>query len=163
MMDLIRHASRADSRRMNEIYNPTIIDNHVSFALDPWTMEARERWWDERPEGMPAMVAEVDGHVVGISHASCFRPISAYASSVETTIVLDEQVVGRGIGTKLLGALLDDLARLKFHRAMALISLPNDASVGLHRKLGYRPVGTMREIGFKLGRYWDVVLMEREL
>lgn len=162
-MDLIRHASRADSRRMNEIYNPTIIDNHVSFATEPWTLEMRERWWDSRSDDLPVLVAEVDGRVVGVTYGSRYRPKSAYFSSVETTVVLDDDVHGRGLGTRLLGALLDELVERGFHRAIAIISMPNDASIALHHKLGYRTIGIMSEAGFKLGRYWDVAMLERVL
>ena len=81
----------------------------------------------------------------------------------ETTIVLDESARGRGVGTRLLGALLDELTERSFHRAIAIISMPNDASIVLHKRLGYRMVGVMSETGFKLGRYWDVAMMEREL
>ena len=160
---MIRHATRADSQRMNEIYNQTIVDNYVSFAVDPWTIEMREQWWDARPDELPAMVLEVDGKVMGISFASRYRPKPAYNSSAETTIVLDAPVLGRGLGTRLLEALLEELTARGFHRAIAIISMPNDGSVALHLKLGYRMIGIMSETGHKLDRYWDVAMMEREL
>ena len=163
MSEIIRPATRADSARMNELYNPLIVDNHVSFALEPFTLESREKWWDERSEDLPALVAEADGYIVGLTYASRYRPKPAYNSSPETTIVLDEAAHGRGLGTKLLSGLVEELTVRGFHRAMALISLPNDASVALHIKVGYRTVGTMNEVGYKLGRYWDAMLMEREL
>ena len=163
MSGVIRAAIRADSARMNDLYNPLIVDNYVSFAMKPFTMESRATWWDERPDDLPALVAEMDGYVVGSAYASRYRPRPAYDSSPETTIVLDDAVHGRGLGTRLLTALVQDLTGCGFHRAMALIALPNDASVALHIKVGYRTVGTMTEAGKKLGQYWDVLLMEREL
>ncbi len=163
MTELIRPATRNDSPRMNEIYNQTIVDNYVSFAVDPWTIEMREQWWDERPDELPTLVLEIEGEVMGVSFGSRYRPKAAYESSVETTIVLDSSVLGRGLGTRLLGALVDELTLRGFHRAIAIISLPNDGSVALHHKLGYRTIGIMSETGFKLGRYWDVAMMEREL
>ena len=148
---------------MNELYNLTIVDSHVSFATEPWTLEMRDRWWDNRDEELPALVAEEAGRVIGITYGSRYRPKPAYKSSAETTIVLDESARGRGVGTRLLGALLDELTERSFHRAIAIISMPNDASIVLHKRLGYRMVGVMSETGFKLGRYWDVAMMEREL
>jgi phosphinothricin acetyltransferase len=163
MNELIRPATRDDAEAMNTLYNPLIVDNHVSFAYEPFTLESRLAWWDARAPELPALVLEVDGAVVGMSFASRFRPKEAYNSSPETTIVLDESVHGRGCATRLLGALVEELVDRGFHRAEALISLPNDASVALHSKLGYRTVGTMSEVGFKMGRYWDAILMEKDL
>ena len=163
MSEIIRLATRTDSQRINEIYNQTIVDNYVSFAVEPWTIEMREQWLDERPDELPAMVVEIDGVVMGISYASRYRPKAAYNSSVETTIVLDSSVLGRGLGTNLLTALNDELTARGFHRAIAIIAMPNDGSVALHLKLGYRMIGIMSETGYKLDRYWDVAMMEREL
>ena len=163
MSELIRPATRDDAEAMNTLYNPLIVDNYVSFAYEPFTLESRLAWWDARAPELPTLVLEVDRAVVGMSFASRFRPKEAYNSSPETTIVLDEAVHGRGWGTRLLGALVDELAERGFHRAEALISLPNDASVALHTKLGYRIVGTMTEVGFKMDRYWDAILMEKDL
>ena len=163
MAEIIRPATRADSERLNDIYNLTIVDSHVSFTVEPWTLEKRLVWWDERPDDLPALVAERDGLVIGLAVGSRFRPKAAYRTSVETTIVLDEGTRGRGLGTRLLGALVEELAARGFHRAVAHIALPNDASIALHHKLGYRTVGVLTEVGHKLGRFWDVATLEREL
>lgn len=101
--------------------------------------------------------------MIGIAIGSRFRPKEAYRTSVETTIVLDDEARGRGVGTRLLGALLAELSERGFHRAVAHIALPNEASIALHHKLGYRSVGVLTEVGYKLGRYWDVATLEREL
>ena len=101
MTEIIRNATRADSESMNDLYNPLITDSHVSFSVEAWTMALREKWWDERPADLPALVAEVDGTVVGLTYGSRYRPRPAYESSVETTIVLDPSAHGQGLGTRL--------------------------------------------------------------
>lgn len=158
---LIRDAVEADLPRITEIYNWTIIDNHVSFDTEPCDDSRRMRWWMDRPADLPCLVAEVRGDVAGISYASRYRPKLAYRSSAETTIVLDQAHLGRGLGTRLLGAMVDRLSAADFHRAIAIVALPNDASIALHHKLGYRTVGVLTDVGTKMGERWDTEILER--
>ena len=160
---LIRDATEADLDRISAVYDPTIVDSHVSFDLEPWSRERRRAWWRERRGDQVTLVAEQDGEVVGVAYSSWYRPKPAYRSSRETTVVLDAGVRGRGIGTRLLTALLERLTAMGVHRAIAIVALPNDASVALHRRLGYREVGTLTEVGHKLGRHWDTMLLEKPL
>ncbi len=159
----IRDAIPDDFERINTIYNWTIVDNHVSFEEEPWDLAKRLAWWEARPDGLDALVAEWDGEVVGVAYSSFYRPKPAYRSSAETTVVLDTAHLSRGIGARLLGALIERLRERGFHRAIAIIALPNDASIALHHSLGYRTVGTLTEVGHKLGRHWDTALLELPL
>ena len=160
---LIRDAAVEDLDAITEIYNWTIVDNHVSFDTEPHDPDSRRRWWEARATELPCLVAELEGQVVGVTYASWYRPKLGYRSSVETTIVLRLDARGRRIGTRLLGQLLNRLASGGFHRAIAIIALPNDASVGLHRRLGYREVGVLTQVGTKMGRKWDTMLLEYDL
>jgi phosphinothricin acetyltransferase len=109
-------------------------------------------------------VAEVSGEPAGYASSREFRAKAAYRQSVETTIYLDPEVVGRGLGRSLYGALLRILeSETSVHRAYAGIALPNEASVALHRGLGFRPVGTFHEAGHKFDRYWDVAWYEKDV
>jgi len=157
----IRDATPDDFERINEVYNWTIVDNHVSFNTEPWDVERRQLWWDGRPDELDCLVAEHNGYIVGVTYSSFYRPKQAYRSTAETTIVLDTDYLNRGIGSRLLGALLDRLQERGFHRAVAIVALPNDASVVLHERLGFRIVGTLSDAGHKLGRYWDTMILER--
>ncbi len=159
----IRDATPADFARINEIYNWTIVDNHVSFDLEAWDLARRREWWNSRPDDLDVLVAEWEGQVVGVAYSSYYRPKPAYRSSAETTIVLDTAYVRRGIGTALLGSLIGRVRARGFHRAIAIIALPNDASIALHHRLGYRSAGTLTEVGYKLGRHWDTTLLELDL
>lgn len=160
---LIRDATPSDFGRINEIYNWTIVDNHVSFDTEPWNLPRRRAWWEGREDELSCLVAELDGEVVGVTYSSWYRPKVAYRSSMETTIVLDERVWGRGLGSQLLGALLDRLRSQGVHVAIAIVALPNEASVRLHHRLGYVTAGTLHEVGHKNGRYVDTVLLENVL
>jgi len=160
---VVRDATEADLPRITEIYNWTIIDNHVSFDTEPFDDERRLQWWRDRPADLPCLVAEMDGDVAGVAYASRYRPKPAYRSSAETTIVLDQAHLGCGLGTRLLAAMVQRLTDEGFHRAIAIVALPNDASIALHHKLGYRTVGVLTDVGTKLGERWDTEILERAL
>jgi phosphinothricin acetyltransferase len=159
----IRTATEADLVRINEIYNDYIVGRHTSFDLEPWTIDERLAWFEKyRVAGRyRVLVLETDGEVVGFASSSPFRDKRAYDTSVETTIVLDERVVGRGLGRRLFPALLEELTGSDIHRAYALIALPNEPSVARHTANGYREVGVLDEVGHKLGVYHSVLIMER--
>ncbi|MFT5289660.1 MAG: phosphinothricin acetyltransferase [Planctomycetota bacterium] len=159
--EVIRDATKSDLPRINEIFNWTIVGQHVSFDTEPWSPEKRREWWEQRDPELRCLVLEGSGgQVIGVTYSSWFRPKVAYRSSVETTIVMDAEIRGRGLGKRLLAALLAGLRQQGLHRAVAMVALPNDASVALHRRAGYREVGRLSEIGTKLGRKWDTLIFE---
>ena len=161
----IRPARAADLVRINEIYDHTVVDSHISFDLEPWDLERRTEWWTHYGDTGPyrVFVAEVDGYVVGIAYSSQFREKAAYRSSVETTVVVDPGFRASGIGRRLLVAVLDTVQTEGVHRAYAVVTLPNEASIGIHEALGYRLVGTLDEVGFKAGTYWTTAILEKRL
>ena len=158
----VRTAIAEDLVRINEIYNSYIVGRHTSFDTEPWTLETRHAWFEKyRPTGRyQALVAETGTGVVGFASSGPFRSKSAYDTSVETTVVLDETATGRGWGGDLLRDLINRLHVADVHRAYALIALPNEASVKLHTRVGYRTVGILDEVGHKLDRYHAVQIME---
>ena len=162
---LIRSARGSDLARINEIYNVYIVDSPISFDLEPWDLEQRATWWDHYADTGPyrVIVAEVDGRVVGATYSTRYREKAAYQSSVETTVVLDPAYVAVGIGRQLLTTVLETLQSEGVHRAYAIITVPNEASVRLHEGLGYRLVGMLDDVGFKLGRYWPTAILEKRL
>ena len=161
---LVRPAAESDVPAINAIYNTYIVDSHVSFDTEPWSDADRLAWFERRTAaGYPVLVGERHGTVVGAAWSGPWRDKAAYRGSVETTVVLADAATGAGLGTVLLGRLLDDLVGAGFHTAIAVIALPNDASVAAHAKLGYRRVGTLSEVGHKAGRFWDTALMQCDL
>ena len=160
----IRDAVVADVPAMNRIYNEYIVDSHVSFDTEPWTDGERLAWFERRTKaGYPVLVAEVTDTVVGSAWSGPWRDKAAYDQSVETTVVLDPGAVGRGVGQRLLSSLLDRLAEDGFRIAISIIALPNDASIAVHRKLGYRDVGVLHDVGAKDGAIHDTLIMEKRL
>ncbi|WP_407552258.1 N-acetyltransferase family protein [Streptomyces sp. Pv4-95] len=104
-----------------------------------------------------------DSALLGYATSSAFRPKAAYATSVEVTVYCAPRAVGRGVGTLLYEALFEALAGEDVHRAYAGIALPNESSVRLHARFGFRHIGTYTEVGRKFGRYWDVAWYQKDL
>jgi L-amino acid N-acyltransferase YncA len=160
----IRDADPArDAVACAAIYAPHVEGSPVSFeerAPDAAEMAARI----ERYAASHAwLVAEREGEVLGYANASAFRDRPAYRWSVTVSIYLAEEARGRGVGRALYGALFDRLRERGFRMACAGITLPNEASVGLHETLGFELVGVNREIGWKDGAWRDVGWYQLEL
>jgi phosphinothricin acetyltransferase len=113
--------------------------------------------------GLPYLVAELDGHVIGYAYASQFRPREGYRYTVEDSIYVHADRAGYGIGRKLLKALIAACESSGCHRLVACICGDNPASVALHASQGFAGVGTIPEAGFKLGRWIDMSMMQRGL
>lgn len=161
----IRPAVEADLEAIHEIYNGYIRDTPITFDIDPIPMERRREWFTHyQTHGRHRLwVAVRDGACIGYATSSPFRPKAAYDTSVETTIYLAPGAGGGGIGSQLYGALFESLDGEDVHRAYAGITLPNDASVAIHRRFGFEQVGLYREVGRKFERYWDVGWFEKKL
>lgn len=153
---VIRPAAPADAAALAEIYAPSVLQRPTSFELrapDAAEMAARLA---RVTSAWPWFVAEQGGQVLGYCYASAFADREAYRWSVTTTAYVREGHHRRGIGRAMYAQLLDTLRRQGAVRAFAGITLPNDGSVGLHRAVGFEPVGVYPQAGFKLGRWWDV-------
>jgi phosphinothricin acetyltransferase len=161
----IRPARESDLERLTEIYNYYIMHTPITFDLEPFSVVERGEWFRHYSASGPhrLLIAETDGRVVGYVTSSRFRPKAAYETSVETTIYLAPEATGRGVGSALYAALFAALADEDLHRAYAGVTLPNPASVALHRKVGFRSIGVYREVGRKFGKYWDVEWFEKPL
>ena len=161
----IRPARRDDLEPVTEIYNHYVITTAITFDIDPVRSEDRSGWYEEHTTGAGhrLFVAEAGGRIVGYAGTGTFRGKRAYDSTVETTIYLAPGCERRGVGTSLYSTLFDALAGEPVHRAVAGVTLPNPASLALHRRFGFREVGVFRENGRKLGRYWDVMWLERAI
>jgi phosphinothricin acetyltransferase len=161
----VRPAMRADLPRLTEIYNHYIINTPITFDLKPFTVDERARWFEDHAgTGRHRMfVADDAGVVLGYACTGTFRDKAAYDTSVETSVYCAPEAVGRGIGTMLYQTLFDALKNEDIHRLLAGITLPNDASIKLHRRFGFTDVGVFIENGRKFDRYWDVVWMQRPL
>jgi phosphinothricin acetyltransferase len=165
MPPVVRPGRAEDLPELTRIYNHYVRTSGATFDVEEQTVPARQAWFDAHVTTGPyrLLVAEEAGRLLGWASSGALRPRPAYARSVETSVYLDVGATGRGLGSLLGAALLDVLAAEDLHRAFALVAVPNDASEALHRRLGYRHVGTWSEAGHKLGRWWDVCWYERAL
>jgi phosphinothricin acetyltransferase len=161
----IRNAEPADLPALVDLYNHYIATTAITFDIEPVTVAARKSWLSHYSAvGRHRLLVAYDGPVLlGYASTSPFAVKAAYETSVEVSVYLDPQHTGRGVGTALYEALFASVADEDIHRAYAGISLPNEASVALHQRFGFTDVGVYREVGRKLGRYWDVLRMQREL
>lgn len=161
----VRAAAEGDLEALNEIYNRYIAEAHYTFDIEPMTMDARREWFGHHAENGPhrVMVALSDKTVVGYVSSGRFRPKVGYNTSVETSIYLAQEAVGRGIGSRLYERLFKALEGEDLHRAYAGIALPNPASIALHERFGFKRVAHFTEQGRKFGRYWDVAWYEKPL
>lgn len=163
---LVRPCVEADLEQLNEIYNHYVKTSAATFDLNAIPMDVRKDWFGKYAETGPhrLLVAVEGDKVLGYADSHQVRLKPAYITSVETSVYLDPGATGFGVGTALYQALFDMLSAEDVHRAYAAVTdIPNPASIALHERFGFRPVGTFHEQGRKFGRYWDVEWFEKEL
>ena len=161
----VREASRSDLSAITEIYNYYVIHTPITFDTTPFTPEQRATWFDDHCDGRRyrLLVAEENDKIVGYAGTGRFRAKPAYDTSVEATIYCASGSTRRGVGTLLYGALFEGIAHEDINRILGGITLPNDASLALHRRFGFKQAGVFSENGRKFGLYWDVAWVERAL
>ena len=162
---MIRDARPADADAIAALYNPYILETTISFEEEPvGADEMRARIAAVQDGGLPWLVLESDdGTIAGYAYATKWRVRHAYRFSVETSVYLSPAHAGRGHGTALYTELLRRLRALGCHLAIGGIAQPNEASVALHEKMGYRQVALFSEVGFKFDRWLDVGYWELKL
>jgi len=162
---LVRDATPQDMAAVQRIYAHHVLHGTATFEEQPPTVEdmlARRRHVVEL--GMPYLVAEADAEVVGYCYAAPYRPRIAYRYTLEDSIYLAQGRAGKGLGKALLAELLARCERGPWRQMIAVIGgNENQASINLHRGMGFTHVGTQPATGFKFGRWIDVVFMQRAL
>ena len=159
---VIRPGELTDLTAITTIYNYFVVNTSVTFDYEPYQTHEREDWFAQFNDNRhPIFVAIVNGTLVGYAYAAGFRKKPAYDNTVETTIYLAPGTEGQGIGSQLYDALLKHLDLTGVHREIAVIALPNDASIALHHRFGFRDKGVLTEVGFKFNQHWDTLWLER--
>jgi phosphinothricin acetyltransferase len=153
---VVRPAGAADAGALAEIYAPSVLQRPTSFELRAPDADEMAARLARVTSAWPWFVAEQGGQVLGYCYAGAFAEREAYRWSVTTTAYVRDGHHRCGIGRAMYARLLDALRRQGAVRAFAGITLPNEGSVGLHRAMGFEPVGLYPQAGFKLGRWWDV-------
>jgi L-amino acid N-acyltransferase YncA len=164
-LTVIRSASSSDIEDITAIYAHHVRTGTASFELDPPdATEMQRRFQDITGKGLPYIVAEDNGAVVGYAYGGPYRPRPAYRFTVEDSIYVHPDHGRKGIGALLLPALIADCEKLGLRQMIAVIGdSGNAASIALHRKFGFQDTGILKSVGFKFGRWLDVVIMQRQL
>lgn len=159
----VRPIELHDAQRVCDIYNQYVRESIATFEETEVEVAEMRRRIAKVTTQHPWLVSEHDGHLSGYAYASHWRGRSAFRHTVEVSVYVDHTTTRRGIGYSLYDTLLPMLKDAKIHVAIAAIALPNESSLALHRRFGFKPVGIMTEVGFKLGRWVDVAYWQLSL
>ena len=158
----IRTARVSDAEAIRGIYNRSII-TVATFDLEPRSLEEQQQWLALRSGAHIVLVADEGGALAGFASLSPYRDRPAYRTTVENSVYVDQAQQGKGVGKQLMTELVDTARDHGFHSMIARIVSSNAASIALHRAVGFEIVGVEKEVGRKLGRWLDVVVMQRML
>jgi len=158
----IRRAREEDLPSLVTIFNHYIVSGHITFDTELTSVADRQPWLAGYGTGRHQLiVAEAEGRVLGCAYSSRYRQHPAFDATVETSVYLDPAERGRGTGSRLYVDLLNRLQSQDVHVAVAGIALPNDASIALHRKLGFEEVGIFKEYAVKHGEFISSIWFQR--
>lgn len=162
---LLRPATEADLPAITAVYAWNVLNGTGTFELEaPDLAEMTRRHADVTGKGLPWLVAEADGQVLGYAYANHFRPRKAYRFCLEDSIYLSPAAQGKGLGKRLLAELIARCEALGARQMLAVIGdSANAGSIGLHASLGFEHTGVLKSAGWKFDAWRDVVLMQRAL
>ncbi len=160
---MIRPFDISDLNAVLEIYNYYILNTTATFDLEALSSETFLEKTKRIIADYPFIVLEENNEILGFAYGSRFRPKPAYNYVVESTVYVKHTAHGRQVGTALYAALLKDLRAANFHTVLGVLTIPNDASVRLHEKFGFKNVAHLKEVGLKFGEWqhigiWQLVL-----
>jgi len=161
---LIRRATVADLEAINGIYNHEVLTGVATWDETPWTAEARLEWFEERVRlDDTVLVAERGDAVVGFGYLSPYRSRSGWRFTAEDTLYITPEAQRSRIGSAILASLIEAASARDLHVLVAVIEAGNAGSIALHARFGFTEVGVKREVGFKFGRWLDLVEMQLRL
>ena len=162
---IVRPAEASDAAALAAIYGDAVLHGFGTFeevAPSPADMDGRRRAVQDM--GLPYLVAEEDGQVLGFAYAGPFRPRAAYRYTLEDSVYVAPDAKGKGVGRAVLSAIIAECEKLGVRQLMAVIGdTENAGSIGLHAALGFERTGVGRSVGFKHGRWVDIVHMQKPL
>ena len=161
----IRPAAAADLHSITEIYDHAVRYGTATFELIPPDLaEMTRRFGVLMDGGFPYLVAVLDGRVAGYAYAGAYRPRPAYRFTVENSVYLQPSIHRRGIGLQLMERLIRESEARGYRQMIAVIGdSANAGSIGVHSRNGFAMIGTHPDVGFKFGRWLDIVMMQRPL
>jgi L-amino acid N-acyltransferase len=162
-MITIRPATAADLPHINLIYNHYVLHGTCTYQTEESTEEERDLWFAKHGEKHPVIVAIYEDQVIGWGSLNQFHPRAAYEHSVEDSIYVHHRCTGSGVGSMLLGELIRLAKELGHHTVLGGIDSSQEGSLALHLKFGFKECARYKEVGFKFGRWLDVIWMQKML
>jgi len=164
MEDSIRDATPEDAEQIASIYNHFILTSTITFEEETVTAaEMARRVVEVQSGSLPWLVATRGGQITGFAYATKWKVRAAYRHSTEITVYVRDGLGNSGIGSRLYARLIDTLRACGMHAVIGGVALPNEASLRLHRKLGFEQVAHFKQVGFKFGQWIDVTYWQRVL
>jgi phosphinothricin acetyltransferase len=161
MSPTIRPATHNDLPAITEIYKDVILNTTSVYAYEPYTLENRQAWFDDRiKNGFPVFVAEHKNQVVGFSTYGVFRAAPAYLHSVENSIHIHSDFRGQGVGHLLMPPIIEAARQQKMHTMVAGIEATNTGSIKFHERFGFVQVAYFKGVGYKFNRWLDLVFLQ---
>jgi phosphinothricin acetyltransferase len=159
----VRLATEADLPAIRAIYNHYVLTSTCTFQIEPDTEADRLAWFQSRGPAHPVVVAETEKEVVGWGALSPWKSRCAYDRSVEASVYVQPDLHRRGIGRAILCDLIDRARAIGHHTIIGGACTEHTGSLALQQALGFEPIGCFREVGWKFGRWLDVLYMQRML
>jgi len=156
----IRKSTRDDLKAILDIYNEAVLNTTATFDTTARTFEQQLEWYENHKANHPVFVAEENNVVVGWASLSPYSDRCAYDTTVEVSVYIHADHRGKKIGSKLLEVITLEGQKVKNHTVISRITSDNLSSIHIHEKIGYRHVGTLKEVGVKFGKLLDVEIMQ---
>ena len=157
----IRSATFDDIKDITKIYNDAIQNTVATFDTEVKTFEQQKEWFKSHGLKNPIIVAEKDDEVIGFASLSIYSDRYAYSDTAEISLYVRDEYQDKGVGKKLIKAIIDEGKNASLHTIIARITEGNEKSVHLHKLVGFEHVGIYKEVGFKFGKRLDVYLMQK--
>jgi L-amino acid N-acyltransferase YncA len=156
----LRQATARDAERIAEIYNWYVLNTIITFETDVVSPQEMTKRVQEKIIEHDWLVGEANQEVIGYAYYGPFRPRAAYHDTVESTIYLSQESVGKGFGRALYAKLIESIRGRGFREVIGVVALPNPQSIALHKAMGFAEVGVLKRVGYKFERYIDVGLWQ---
>lgn len=157
----LRPAASNDLEKILDIVNHSILHTTANYSYEVQDLETQKKWFeDKKTKNLPVIVADLDGEVVGFGSYGQFREKIGYQYTVEHSVYVVDNVIGKGVGSKLLTELIRLAKEQGYHVMIGAIDADNAGSISFHEKFGFVATGTIREVGYKFDHWLDLVFMQ---